>query len=70
MNLTPDPIKGENVDDFVARCMPLLRENGKTEKEARIISNAIFNRSQRNPDLGASLDNESTWGFPTLEETP
>jgi hypothetical protein len=68
MNLTPDPVKGENVDDFVARCIPLLRENGKTEKEARIISNAIFNRSQRNPDLGSSLAGESVLGFPELEK--
>ena len=68
MNLTPDPVKGENADDFVARCIPLLRENGKTEKEARIISNAIFNRSSRNPDLGVGLDSESKWGFPEMEK--
>ena len=69
MNLTPDPIKGENVDDFVARCMPVLRDNGKTEKEARIISNSIFNRSQRNPDLGVGLASESTLGYPEMDKS-
>ena len=68
MNLTPDPVKGENVDDFVARCMPVLRDNGKTEKEARIISNSIFNRSQRNADFGVGLAGESVLGFPEMEK--
>lgn len=68
MGLTPDPKTGESADDFVARCMPTLRENGKTEKEARIISHSIYNRSQRLPDLGVSLEGESTLGFPEMEK--
>ena len=68
MGLTPDPVAGESADDFVARCMPTLRESGKTEKEARIISHSIYNRSQRLPDLGVSLEGESTLGFPEMEK--
>lgn len=69
MRLTPDPEKGESRDNFVERCMPVLRENGKTEKEARIISEGIYNRSLRLPDLGVGLESESAWGFPEMEKT-
>ena len=69
MGLTPDPVAGESADDLVARCIPTLREDGKTEKEARIISHSIYNRSQRLPDLGTSLAGESVLGFPEMEKT-
>lgn len=63
---TPDVQPGETVDQFVERSIQVLREEGRTEKEARIISHAAYNRMTRRPDLARGLERETTLDFPEL----
>jgi hypothetical protein len=66
MTLAPDPIAGENQEDFVNRCIPFFRESGRTEKEARSISNSIFNRSNRKDNLTVGRERETVLDFPEM----
>ncbi len=46
----PTPNSGESKDDFMARCVPMLIDEGREPRQAVAICSSMYDHRQRNDD--------------------